>query len=151
MKRKLDQDDVPAEVSSPVEAKDDGLENTQLAIKRSKKIAKTSAPVGFKDLGLDSRLLQGIVKLGFATPTLVQEKAIPLALEGKDILGRFILALWGCILHYFEANDEQLVRKQDLERQQHTYFQFSILYSKRKNRPRHQSQSPLSYLFRLVS
>lgn len=41
----------------------------------------------FSNLGLDPRLLQGIAKLNFAHPTLVQAKAIPLALEGKDILG----------------------------------------------------------------
>ena len=41
----------------------------------------------FESLGLDARLLQGVAKLGFAHPTLVQAKAIPLALEGKDILG----------------------------------------------------------------
>jgi len=41
----------------------------------------------FAPLGLDARLLQGVAALGFANPTLVQAKAIPLALEGKDILG----------------------------------------------------------------
>lgn len=41
----------------------------------------------FTTMGLDPRILQAIVKLKFASPTLVQEKAIPLALEGKDILG----------------------------------------------------------------
>ncbi|KAF8473980.1 P-loop containing nucleoside triphosphate hydrolase protein [Kalaharituber pfeilii] len=42
----------------------------------------------FQNLGLDPRLLQGIAKLEFAHPTAVQAKAIPLALEGKDILAR---------------------------------------------------------------
>ena len=42
----------------------------------------------FASLGLDARLLQGIAKLGFAHPTAVQAKAVPLALEGKDILAR---------------------------------------------------------------
>ena len=32
--------------------------------------------------------MQAIARLGWATPTLIQEKAIPLALEGKDILAR---------------------------------------------------------------
>lgn len=45
----------------------------------------------FSNLGLDPRLLQGIAKLNFAHPTLVQAKAIPLALEGKDILGADLL------------------------------------------------------------
>jgi ATP-dependent RNA helicase DDX56/DBP9 len=43
--------------------------------------------ISFVDLGLDSRLLQAVVKQKFSHPTLVQAKTIPLALEGKDILG----------------------------------------------------------------
>jgi ATP-dependent RNA helicase DDX56/DBP9 len=49
--------------------------------------AMADAETSFESLGLDPRLLQGVAKLGFANPTLVQAKAIPLALEGKDILG----------------------------------------------------------------
>jgi ATP-dependent RNA helicase DDX56/DBP9 len=67
MKRKLDANDVPA----PAE--------------ESEKTPETST---FADLGLDSRLLQGIAKQNFQTPTLVQRKAILLALEGRDILAR---------------------------------------------------------------
>ncbi|KAG9086168.1 ATP-dependent DNA/RNA helicase [Ceratobasidium sp. UAMH 11750] len=37
---------------------------------------------------IDSRLLRALADLGFARPTLVQSKAIPLALEGRDILAR---------------------------------------------------------------
>lgn len=37
---------------------------------------------------LDSRILRALADLGFARPTLVQAKAIPLALEGRDILAR---------------------------------------------------------------
>ncbi|KAL7271276.1 ATP-dependent DNA/RNA helicase [Rhizina undulata] len=46
------------------------------------------AEASFANLGLDARLLQAIAKLNFVHPTLVQAKAIPLALEGKDILAR---------------------------------------------------------------
>ncbi|KAA8913263.1 P-loop containing nucleoside triphosphate hydrolase protein [Sphaerosporella brunnea] len=60
----------------------DGTENG--AASQSLVDAETS----FSSLGLDPRLLQGVAKLGFANPTLVQAKAIPLALEGKDILAR---------------------------------------------------------------
>ncbi|KAL8998666.1 MAG: hypothetical protein Q9169_002327 [Polycauliona sp. 2 TL-2023] len=67
MKRKLDQDDVPAPVVT------------------SKKI-HTEPP--FESFGLDTRLLQAVVKEGFSTPTSVQSKVIPLALEGKDVLVR---------------------------------------------------------------
>jgi ATP-dependent RNA helicase DDX56/DBP9 len=44
--------------------------------------------VHFHDLGLDDRLLKAVAKLGWARPTLIQEKAIPLVLEGKDVLLR---------------------------------------------------------------
>lgn len=37
---------------------------------------------------LDDRLLRVISDLGFARPTLVQQKVVPLTLEGKDILAR---------------------------------------------------------------
>jgi superfamily II DNA/RNA helicase len=41
----------------------------------------------FNVFGLDSRLLQALAQEGFSTPTNVQAQAIPLALEGKDVLG----------------------------------------------------------------
>ena len=37
---------------------------------------------------LDARILRALADLGFAKPTLVQTKAIPLALENRDILAR---------------------------------------------------------------
>lgn len=37
---------------------------------------------------IDSRLLRSLADMGFVRPTLVQAKAIPLALEGRDILAR---------------------------------------------------------------
>ncbi|XP_054168782.1 probable ATP-dependent RNA helicase DDX56 [Oppia nitens] len=42
----------------------------------------------FNQMGLDSRLLRAIDGQGWHTPTLIQEKAIPLALEGNDILAK---------------------------------------------------------------
>lgn len=35
---------------------------------------------------LDSRTLRALADQGFVRPTLVQEKSIPLALDGRDIL-----------------------------------------------------------------
>ncbi len=37
---------------------------------------------------LDTRILRALADMGFARPTLVQGKAIPLAIEGRDILAR---------------------------------------------------------------
>ena len=105
MKRKLDQDGVPA-----VEAPQN--DNTP----------------SFTTLGLDSRLLQGVAAAKFSIPTLVQAKAIPLALEGKDILGTAISmetpahgGLWCSEL----TNWLKLVQKPVLERQRHISCRYS--------------------------
>jgi ATP-dependent RNA helicase DDX56/DBP9 len=37
---------------------------------------------------LDKRILKALGEMGFARPTLVQTQAIPIALEGRDILAR---------------------------------------------------------------
>ncbi|KAJ5991507.1 hypothetical protein N7522_011714 [Penicillium canescens] len=66
MKRKLDANDVPSPEAAGTDNKD----------------------LDFEALNLDPRLRQALIKEKFTKPTLVQSKAIPLALEGKDILAR---------------------------------------------------------------
>jgi len=44
-------------------------------------------PDSFYGLGIAPNLLEKIDKLGFNTPTPIQRKAIPIAIEGKDIIG----------------------------------------------------------------
>ncbi|XP_064602237.1 probable ATP-dependent RNA helicase DDX56 [Liolophura sinensis] len=44
--------------------------------------------LGFHEMGLDDRILKAVAKLGWSSPTPIQERAIPLALEGKDVLAR---------------------------------------------------------------
>ena len=41
----------------------------------------------FQDLGLSDPLLAAIDKAGYETPTPIQEKAIPIVLMGRDVLG----------------------------------------------------------------
>ena len=41
----------------------------------------------FQALGLNSHLLKTLAVLGFTDPTPIQAKAIPLALEGRDVMG----------------------------------------------------------------
>jgi len=89
MKRKLNENDVPEEVSSP--------EVVPVAATGSKT---------FTDLGLDARLLQAITKEKFAEPTPVQARAIPLALEGRDILG-----IQSCTRFTNETNSLQPAQK----------------------------------------
>ena len=67
MKRKLNEQNVP----TPVEGEKDAA----------------PAPALFDSFGLDVRLLQAVAAEGFSKPTPVQAQAIPLALEGRDIIG----------------------------------------------------------------
>ena len=45
------------------------------------------APEGFRELGFGAELLRGIHGLGFDSPTPIQREAIPVAREGRDIIG----------------------------------------------------------------
>ncbi|KAK5994408.1 ATP-dependent RNA helicase DBP9 [Cladobotryum mycophilum] len=74
MKRKLDANDVPSSSTKETEkpSKPEGQ--------------KPEEEPTFAELGLDPRLVQAIAEQGFLKPTLVQRKAIPLALNGKDVL-----------------------------------------------------------------
>lgn len=66
MKRKLNANDVPEPASDCV----------------------LKEEPSFRDLGLDFRILQAISKQDFKKPTIVQSNAIPLALNGHDIVAR---------------------------------------------------------------
>ena len=41
----------------------------------------------FEEFGLQARLLENLAENGITTPTPIQEKAIPLAMEGHDVMG----------------------------------------------------------------
>lgn len=45
-------------------------------------------PQAFAELGVEVRFLNALQKMGFAEPTEVQVKMIPMALQGRDILGQ---------------------------------------------------------------
>ena len=47
----------------------------------------TSPSVTFSDLGICPEILEAIEVLGFETPSTIQEKAIPAAIEGGDLVG----------------------------------------------------------------
>merc|ERR1712029_983858 len=44
--------------------------------------------LAFHEMGLDDRILKAVAKNGWSEPTAIQEKAIPLILEGRDVLAR---------------------------------------------------------------
>lgn len=43
--------------------------------------------MNFENLGLPKNIVNTLTSIDFSTPTPIQEQAIPVALEGKDILG----------------------------------------------------------------
>ncbi len=43
--------------------------------------------MGFETLGLNANILEAIELTGYTTPTPIQEQAIPVILEGKDLIG----------------------------------------------------------------
>jgi ATP-dependent RNA helicase DDX56/DBP9 len=75
MKRKLDQNDEAQPVTEPQPAE-------------TKPGKTVEVEPSFADLGLDPRLVQAVALQNFEKPTLVQRKAIPLALTGKDVMAK---------------------------------------------------------------
>jgi ATP-dependent RNA helicase RhlE len=55
--------------------------------KQEDKHLSNEAEMTFGGLGIAPKLLDVLSKLGFETPTSIQHKAIPAAIEGKDIIG----------------------------------------------------------------
>ena len=45
------------------------------------------APKSFRDLGIIEQLCDACTALGYKTPTPIQREAIPLALQGRDLIG----------------------------------------------------------------
>ncbi|MEM9285930.1 MAG: DEAD/DEAH box helicase [Pseudomonadota bacterium] len=73
----------PAEAPAPAEpVAEDAAAETPEAIP-----ADAPVDIKFADLGLDEKLLKGIIDAGYDTPTPIQAKAIPEALKGRDVLG----------------------------------------------------------------
>lgn len=97
-KRKLNEHDVPEESeesdASQIEPssppKSSQVTTTKTKTKKKNKTPATPIPTvsSFADLQLEPRLLRAIRDLKWASPTAVQAQAIPLALEGRDILAR---------------------------------------------------------------
>ena len=42
----------------------------------------------FTDLGLSEPIIQSIINMGFEETTPIQEKTIPTAMKGKDLIGQ---------------------------------------------------------------
>jgi ATP-dependent RNA helicase DeaD len=50
--------------------------------------APEATTASFSDLGLPDHLIQAVTKLGYTTPTPIQEEMIPHVLEGRDVVGQ---------------------------------------------------------------
>ncbi len=55
--------------------------------KHTEKDLSSETELTFGGLGIDQKILDIILRAGFRTPTSIQYKAIPPAIEGKDIIG----------------------------------------------------------------
>ena len=76
--------------------------------------------LAFHEMGLDDRILKSIAKCGWQDPTPIQEKSIPLILEGRDVLARgrtgsgktacFVLPAVQKILNLKKMKSEQQTR-----------------------------------------
>lgn len=51
------------------------------------KVTQERKNLNFSEFGFDPDLMEGIIAMGFESPTPIQEQAIPAILEGKDIIG----------------------------------------------------------------
>lgn len=49
--------------------------------------APKQAPKSFKELGLIEQLCEACDSMGYKAPTAIQAEAIPLALQGRDLIG----------------------------------------------------------------
>ena len=43
--------------------------------------------MNFEELGLESKVLEGVKEMGYVEPTPIQEEAVPFALVGRDVVG----------------------------------------------------------------
>ena len=57
--------------------------NSTMTTVGNSSMEETEDDVPFHEMGLDDRILKAIAKCGWSQPTAIQEKAIPLILEGK--------------------------------------------------------------------
>lgn len=84
MKRKAEDNIEPVSAAPDSEQPDQPSEQQQPEPTQ----APATKEATFTDLGLDPRLVQAIAKQNFEKPTLVQRTAIPLALDGQDVLAK---------------------------------------------------------------
>lgn len=80
----MDQSDAAADDEDPEEA---AKREAFFAPEEKTAEAKTRGKSSFQTMSLSRPILRGLNSVGFNTPTPIQAKTIPLALEGRDLVG----------------------------------------------------------------
>jgi superfamily II DNA/RNA helicase len=71
----------------PRSHRDDGPERSG-NLTTTTTLPPVEAPTGFAELGVPSRIDDGVAACGFAQPFAIQTEAVPVAMEGRDVCGR---------------------------------------------------------------
>ncbi|TGO84722.1 hypothetical protein BPOR_0473g00060 [Botrytis porri] len=72
----------PTPSPEPIEDTEDNR-----VIKKTEEVQEDEAPKSFKDLGIVDSLCEACDTLGYKAPTPIQRESIPLALQGRDLIG----------------------------------------------------------------
>lgn len=78
-----DKTDTPEGVNTPSQEDSEADPPPALDTERS----FNAAPKNFQDLGIIDSLCNACTALGYKSPTPIQSEAIPIALQGRDIIG----------------------------------------------------------------
>lgn len=78
---------IKQEVSENESAKS-AAEEIKATADKAENEAEEANQVRFADLGLSEEVYKAVVDLGFETPSKIQERAIPVFLEGRDLIGQ---------------------------------------------------------------
>jgi superfamily II DNA/RNA helicase len=80
--RRRDQSNTP-----PRSHRDDGPERSG-NLTTTAMLPPVDPPTGFAELGVPSRIDDGVAACGFAKPFAIQTEAVPVAMQGRDVCGR---------------------------------------------------------------
>ena len=68
--------------------KDRNMSETEMTVARTEDTVKEENGTRYADSGIDERILRAVREMGFEYMTPIQEQAIPVLMEGSDIIGQ---------------------------------------------------------------
>jgi len=89
-KRKVQHDSFPSEdvvKKSSKQVPEDEIAETEADTAQADAVASSALPKSFADLGIIDSLCEACTALGYKQPTPIQSESIPLALQGRDLIG----------------------------------------------------------------